>query len=76
VTRRAILGKGIAAGMAALGLGALARPSSILAKANPPKTKRDPSREYNMVVFYDKNGKAIKVCYYDQSGKLLYCDSV
>lgn len=72
VTRRSIIGKGVAA----LTLGVLVRPATTLAKANPPKTKREPSREYTMQVFYDKNGKAVKVCYYDQTGKLLYCDSV
>lgn len=75
VTRRSILAKGVAAGVAAMGLGALLRPASTLAKANPPKTKREPSREYYMQPFYDSNGKCLKVCYYDQDGKLLYCTS-
>jgi hypothetical protein len=72
VTRRSFFGKGIAA---ALALGGLAVPVSTLAKANLPATKRDPSREYSMKVFY-KDGKPYKVCYYDQNGALLYCDSV
>jgi hypothetical protein len=71
-TRRSFFGKGIAA---ALALGGLALPVSTLAKANLPATKRDPDREYYMRVFY-KDGKPYKVCYYDQNGTLLYCDSV
>lgn len=71
-TRRGMVRNGVAA---ALALGGLALPASTLAKANLPVTRRDPSREYTMKVFY-KDGKPYKVCYYDQDGSLLYCDSV
>ncbi len=63
-TRRSLFGKGIAA---ALVLGGLAVPASSLAKGLDD--------QYYMKVFYDKNGKAVKVCYYDQNFNLLYCTS-
>lgn len=65
-TRRSIFGKGMAA---ALALGGLALPAATLARS-----ERDLDNEYYMRVFYDRNGKATKVCYYDRYGKLMYCD--
>ena len=71
-TRRNMFRNGVAAAMV---LGGLALPASSLAKATKPRTRRELDREYSMKVFY-KDGKAYKVCYYDQDGSLLYCDSV
>jgi len=71
MTRRAALGKLAAAAAAAVvgaGMSALARQEAAVA--------RDLDREFHMRVIRDRNGRAIKVCYYDRDFTLLYCDPV
>jgi len=71
MTRRAALGtfgKLAAAAVAAMGGAGLPTLAKRVA------AKRDLDREFFMRVFYDRNGKAIKVCYYDSNHRLLYCD--
>jgi hypothetical protein len=73
LTRRTVLGKAMAA---ALGLGGLELDHLVAAAAGKkPPVKRDPDHEYSFKVICDGSGKNCKVCWYDQSGKLLYCDS-
>jgi hypothetical protein len=74
VTRRTILGKGVVAGVAALGLGALARPAAIRAKSEKPPTTQ--SGGVTCEVFCDKNGKNCKRCCYDQYGYPMGCTPV
>jgi hypothetical protein len=66
VTRRSLLAKGMAAGVAAMGLGALARPAATRAKpAIPPTTQ---SADTTCKVFCDDNGKNCKRCCWDKYG--------
>lgn len=66
ITRRTILGQGVAAGMAALGLSALVRPASTRAEADRPPTKE--SSGVTCRTFCDDNGKNCKRCCYDKYG--------
>jgi hypothetical protein len=65
-TRRTILGKGVAAGMAALWLGALAHPGVTRATDEKPPTTQ--SGGTTCVIFCDKNGQNCKRCCYDKYG--------
>ena len=76
VTRRTILGKGVAAGVAALGLGHLARPAVTRAKADLPPTKQSAAGQITCRVFCDENGKNCKRCCYDQYGYPMGCTAV
>jgi hypothetical protein len=66
VTRRTILGKGVVAGMVALGLSALVRPAATRAEADTPPTKD--SGGTTCVISCDQNGQNCKRCCYDKYG--------
>ena len=60
LTRRTILGKGMVAGVAALGLGAFARPAAIRAESEKPPTTQ--SGGVTCEVRCDDNGANCKRC--------------
>jgi hypothetical protein len=74
VTRRTILGKGMVAGVAALGLSALARPASTQAKAKRRETTQ--GADTTCRVFCDEDGKNCKLCCYDQYGYPMGCTPI
>jgi hypothetical protein len=76
VTRRTTLGKGVAAGMMAMGLSALARPAVTRAKAALPPTKQSADSQITCRVFCDENGKNCKRCCYDQYGYPMGCTPI
>jgi hypothetical protein len=76
VTRRTILGKGIAAGMTALALSALARPAATQAAADLPPTKQSAGSNTTCRDFCDENGNNCKRCCYDQYGYPMGCTPI
>ena len=76
LTRRKILGKGVAAGITALGLGALARPAATRAAGDLPPTKQSADSQTTCRDFCDENGKNCKRCCYDQYGYPMGCTPI
>jgi hypothetical protein len=76
LTRRTVLGNGVAAGMAALGLSALARPAATLAAGDLPPTKQSADSRTTCRDFCDENGKNCKRCCYDQYGYPMGCTPI
>ena len=76
VTRRTILGKGVAASIVALGFSALARPAATRAAGDLPPTKQSSDTQTAGRDFCDENGKNCKRCCYDQYGYPMGCTPI
>ena len=74
LTRRSILGKGLAASLAALGFSTLSRPAATRARATVPPTMQ--GADTTCRTFCDDNGKNCKLCCFDQYGYPMGCKPV